>query len=683
MSGFQAEVTTTSSSESVTLPFVTGYTYDCYIDWDDGSPLSHVTAWDDPDATHVYATAGSYVPEITGTCPAWSVNNTHSSKLQWTGIVYWGDAVDFDGWQYLLGGWYGCSNLASIGSGSIIVDGLSYLNNCFRSIGTSTSGIELTNDSIFDNCSSVIQSLYVFRSSKFNGTIPYGFLDGLTGLINATRFLDGSTGLTGDIPSLLLAPMTSVTSFQYFFAGCADLRITGEIFCQDGDQGTRFYNKSVNFGNCFDGAGTNISDNVVQELWAFDYGSGTPSHASWINGHSDITLTNWYEIPPDWDGPATKQVINSNAASPASLMTASAQQRNKVSIDVASPASTVVSTERMQNTVDSASILSAASVVYSSTSIRNKASAAVLSPASTVNSTARMRNTVVSESYTSPASEMQAVGKLIQKASAYIHSPASICFGVLNQVHTVNSVSSATIYSPGSLTRGYQNPFLDEQIIPLVETPDGFELVRDKIAEILAKETLLQQSQAQAAGYDPDDWKFSVYEERSRPWEVYRDCVETTPIVNIWYDTDSFDRATSNSEDRQKTTSIYHIDCFAYATSQQTEDGHSPGDESAAKAAHRIGRLVRRILMHPKYESLGFSDDENPVWYRWVTSRLAFQPTSSNGPIQNVMGFRIDLEVQHNEYIELYPEVNLEQIMIQLFHEPDDQVRAELFYREV
>jgi hypothetical protein len=650
MSGFQAEVTTTSSSESVTLPFVTGYTYNCTVDWGDGSSPVSVTAWDDADATHVYATADTYQVEITGECPAWSVNNTHSSRLQWTGIVYQGDAVDFDGWQYLTGGWNGCSNLTFIEPGPLVSDGLTSLDTCFRA----TSLASVPGD-IFTNCSSVTSAFSTFSVN-----------DSLV-----------STG-TG-----LLAPLINCVNFRYIFNNCYSYQIDPDIFYADGQQGSRFFNQSCDFSYAFRTNTGTYGYGTVPNLWTCDFGSGSASHSGWITGQSDSTLTNWYEIPPDWDGPATKQVIVSDATSPASLMTASAQQRNKVSIDVASPASTVVSTERMQNTVVSATIQSPSSAVYSSTSIRNKASAAVLSPASTVNSTARMRNTVVSESYTSHASEMQAVGKLIQKASASINSPASICFGVLNQVHTVNSVSSSTISSPGSLIRGYQNPFLDEQIIPLVETPDGFELVRDKIAEILAKETLLQQSQAQAAGYDPYDWKFSVYEERSRPWEVYRDCVETTPIVNIWYDTDSFDRATSNSEDRQKTTSIYHIDCFAYATSQQTEDGHSPGDESAAKAAHRIGRLVRRILMHPKYESLGFSDDENPIWYRWVTSRLAFQPTSSNIPIQNVMGFRIDLEVQHNEYIDLYSEVNLEQIMIQLFHDPNDQVRAELFYREV
>jgi hypothetical protein len=220
------------------------------------------------------------------------------------------------------------------------------------------------------------------------------------------------------------------------------------------------------------------------------------------------------------------------------------------------------------------------------------------------------------------------------------------------------------------------------QVIPLIEEPDAFESIRDKIAECLATETALQQALAQANGDDPDDWKFLVYAERSRPWEMYEDGTETTPIVNVWYDSDSFDRGTSNSEDRQTTISTFHVDCFAVSASQETEDGHSPGDELAAKRAHRIGRLVRRILMHPKYESLGFSGDDDHIWYRWVTNRTAFQPQNSNAPTLSVMGFRVTLEVKHNEFIDLSPEETMEEINIQLYHEPDGLVRAELLFEE-
>lgn len=648
MAGFQAEVTTTSASESVTLPFVTGYTYNCTVDWGDGSPPVSVTAWDDVDATHVYATANSYTIEITGACPAWSVNNTHSSKLKWTARVYGGDYVDFDGWQYIYGKWYGCTNLSSLGTGPILSNGVTSIYRAFQSISATTIPGDL-----FVNCVDVTNAFALFASCSNIENIPNG----------------------------LLKPLTLCTDYQYCFYNNINADINQYIFYDDGEQSTRFLNQNVNFYRCFRTTSTG-GYGYVPDLWECDFGSGSASHGEWISGQSPATLANWYEIPPDWDGPDTKQIVVSDSESPASMAESETKQRNKASVDSQSPPSVGTCGSVLRNTLYG-SISSPSSLYESSASVLNEASSTYESPSSVVSVSTKMRNAVSVSSSVSPSSDIDALGKLIQLASAAVQSPSSLCFGVLNQVHTVNSVTSGTIYSPGSSFNGYQNPFLNEQIIPLVETPDGFELIRDKIAEILAKETLFQQSQAETAGYDPDDWKFLVYAERNRPWEIYRDGGETTPIVNIWYDTDSFDRSTSNSEDRQKTTSVYHIDCFAYSASKQTEDGHTPGDESAAKSAHRIGRLVRRIIMHPKYESLGFSDEENPIWYRWVTSRLAFQPTSSNGPIQNIMGFRIDLEVQHNECIDLYQEVNLEQIMIQLFHEPDDQVRAELFYREV
>jgi hypothetical protein len=218
--------------------------------------------------------------------------------------------------------------------------------------------------------------------------------------------------------------------------------------------------------------------------------------------------------------------------------------------------------------------------------------------------------------------------------------------------------------------------------IPLISTPDSFESIRDKIAEILAANTTLQQVLATAAGQDPDDWAYSVYVERSRPWEAFVDGGDATPIVNVWYDSSSVDMSVSNSEDRQMYRSRYRIDCFAIASSQETETGHIAGDESAAKRAHRIGRIVRRILMHPMYMSLGLTSSDDVIWERFVTSMTAFQPGQSDHPVQNVMGFRVDVEVRHSEYTDPEEENMLEEINIQLYHEPDGLLRAELMFEE-
>jgi hypothetical protein len=207
---------------------------------------------------------------------------------------------------------------------------------------------------------------------------------------------------------------------------------------------------------------------------------------------------------------------------------------------------------------------------------------------------------------------------------------------------------------------------------------DGFEIVRDRIAEILALETASQQALAAAAGYDPDDWKFLVYAERIDPWELYRDGADKTPIVNVWYDSSTFDKPTSNSITRQAAKSQYNVDCYTWAPSRATVDGHAPGDESSAKGVHKVGRLIRRFLMHPKYRRLGFSNDGEPVWSRWVSDLTPFQPQSGNPAVQNVMGLRVALEVHHNETIDLEEPPTLELINIKVYHEPDGLVRAEL-----
>jgi hypothetical protein len=270
MAGFTIEATTTSPNELVELPFVPGYIYDCWVYYGDGSPAVHVTAWDDANAKHVYATVDSYAIEITGSCTAWSVDNAHSSRLQWTRIIYQGDYADFDGWQYLSGGWYGCSNMTSVGSGKILSDGLVYINNIFQ-----YSGVQSIPSGLFDDC---IEALY------------------------ASRMFNGCGDLSGDIPDGLLAPLVSAEVFNFCFASCPNLRITPYVFYDDGDQSTRFLNLSPNFRSIFNGTGTNLTDNVVPNLWACDYGAGTPLHVDWVDGHSAGTLTNWKNIPIAWDG---------------------------------------------------------------------------------------------------------------------------------------------------------------------------------------------------------------------------------------------------------------------------------------------------------------------------------------------------------------------------------------------
>lgn len=190
--------------------------------------------------------------------------------------------------------------------------------------------------------------------------------------------------------------------------------------------------------------------------------------------------------------------------------------------------------------------------------------------------------------------------------------------------------------------------------LPLVQNPDGFEVVRDQIATILAAEILAQQDLAVSAVGDPLLWKLRVYSERSDPWGAFQGDSpdDTSPLVNVWYESGSFDESAGNIVSNQTCTGIFNIDCYGYAVSTLVAGGgHIAGDRAAALEVHRAVRLVRAILMSGPYRYLGL---QGTVGKRWVQSVAMFQPQEIDGrPVQNVMAARVVLSVR---FLELAPQ---------------------------
>lgn len=213
-------------------------------------------------------------------------------------------------------------------------------------------------------------------------------------------------------------------------------------------------------------------------------------------------------------------------------------------------------------------------------------------------------------------------------------------------------------------------------VIPLIDKGDVFEIVRDRLASILAFETASQQALATAAGKDPDLWKFRVFSERINPLEnLTKD--DNSPVVNIWYDNSIYDKSKSNRATRQGTVSRYNIDIYCYAESTATAGGHDSGDELAAKLAHNTGKLIRNILMHDSYKYLLY---QGTVAGRWVASMDSFQPRSGNQPVERTSAFRFALDVEHNETILLQDPEILEIVNVEMKYEPGGQIIAELIY---
>lgn len=183
----------------------------------------------------------------------------------------------------------------------------------------------------------------------------------------------------------------------------------------------------------------------------------------------------------------------------------------------------------------------------------------------------------------------------------------------------------------------------------LIDKQDSFELTRDLIAQTLADEFVNQQALATGAGKDPELWKADVFTERSHPWERYlKDTPDETPIVHVWFDSESFDKSASNIMERQKATGVYNIDCYGYGKSAKlATKGHTAGDKEAAIVSHRIARLVRNILMADVNTRL-----QTPalVIERWINSVNTFQPSQGNRQMENILATRIVLNVTFNEF---------------------------------
>ncbi len=164
------------------------------------------------------------------------------------------------------------------------------------------------------------------------------------------------------------------------------------------------------------------------------------------------------------------------------------------------------------------------------------------------------------------------------------------------------------------------------------------------------------------AHYDPRLWRLKIFLERANPWADFIDSpdpLDVSPIINVSFDNTTYDQARSNSVERQRSIAVFHVDCYGYGVSApeaDPDDGHVPGDEDAALEAHRAVRLARNILMAGAYTYLGL---RGIVGFRWPQSITIFQPSADDRRVQNVVGARIALEVQFNEFS---PQVDGEQL---------------------
>jgi len=215
--------------------------------------------------------------------------------------------------------------------------------------------------------------------------------------------------------------------------------------------------------------------------------------------------------------------------------------------------------------------------------------------------------------------------------------------------------------------------------LELIDKQDAVEIVRDQIAAILALEVASQMSLATAAGKDPELWKLRVFQERATPWEnLPSKTQDRSPIVNVWWDSCTFDMSASNVVGRQKSSASINIDCYGYGKSANNPGGgHVAGDQSAAEVAQRAVRLVRNILMAGEYTYLAL---RGVVWRRWVDNISIFQPQQDSENVHHIVGARLSFRVEFNEYSPQVQPVTLELLSVDVKRTENDEIVVEADY---
>lgn len=219
----------------------------------------------------------------------------------------------------------------------------------------------------------------------------------------------------------------------------------------------------------------------------------------------------------------------------------------------------------------------------------------------------------------------------------------------------------------------------------LIDKRDTSEIVRDKIALILATESAAQQLLAPAAvpPKDPDDWKIRVFIERVNPWEEFlnetdgEEVLERAfPLVNVSLDSISYDMSKGNTVERQHASAVFFIDCYGFGVASSDGAGHTTGDQNAAVEGQRALRLVRNILMAGAYTYL---EMRNVVWRRWPQSVQVLELPIEVRSVAQISALRLSLQVDFNEFAPQVEGQLSELLHLTVYRARNDEVIQEYF----
>ncbi|MGB0521971.1 MAG: BspA family leucine-rich repeat surface protein [Flammeovirgaceae bacterium] len=250
---FQTTWETTTNGESITIPTNSAYTYNYAVDWGDGTFETGFTG----DATHTYATAGTYTVKIDGDFPIIYFHGG-GDRLKIKTIEQWGSIV----WEDLAHAFNGCNGLAINASDAPDLSQVTSLSNVFKNTGN------LTGDLSNWDVSTIQNFAFCFNGSNYNQDISTWDVsngEGFFGMFwNAPRF-------NQDISSWNTA---SAQNFGNMFVNAVDF---------DQNLGSWKLSTVTNFTNMFNNSGMSTL-NYDRTLMGWSQLSLSPNETIGVTG---------------------------------------------------------------------------------------------------------------------------------------------------------------------------------------------------------------------------------------------------------------------------------------------------------------------------------------------------------------------------------------------------------------
>lgn len=199
---------TSGAAENITLPLRTGFNYDFHVDWGDGTPIQHITVWDEANTTHNYATASNHTIKIGGLAEALYINSS-ADKDKILSVPDLGDV----GWIDLSYAFTGATNLATLAGGN--TSGVTNMEGMFQG----ASGLTSLNLSSF-NTSSVTGMAYMFMGAGSLTNLNLSSFN-TSSVTDMTGMFENVSGLSSLDLSMFVT--TSVIDMKFMFSGASGI----------------------------------------------------------------------------------------------------------------------------------------------------------------------------------------------------------------------------------------------------------------------------------------------------------------------------------------------------------------------------------------------------------------------------------------------------------------------------